>query len=134
MDDITTNDQATLVDNQPIPDVVPVVAPPAEIIVEKVEEDVDDDDDEGEDYDDGGVQNDVPGDAEVSGDANDTGTTLPAAATGDMKGAGDLPIAFKHGFAIPDIVGTRILLSGFASTVKSRKELRIFAKEFKVML
>ncbi|OWF47290.1 Receptor-type tyrosine-protein phosphatase C [Mizuhopecten yessoensis] len=137
LDDVPTDDQAALVDNQldsvdTTPEVV--APPPTEIIVEKEERDADTNGEETEDDND---ENYPDGDVGKT-DVNDSGIGVATAAliptpatTAATKGGSDPPITMTHGFALPEIVGTRILLSGFVTAVKNRKELGNLANEFK---
>lgn len=145
VDDVTTDDQAALVDNQldaVEEEAEPVVAPPTIIAVEKEETDANTDadaeDDDGEDYPEGDANtSDVGGTGSadgVSGFGSESATaalTPTAAATSAADGSSDLPVAMTYGFVLPEIVGTRILLSGFVTTVKNRKECGNLANEFK---
>ncbi|XP_033739265.1 scavenger receptor class F member 1-like [Pecten maximus] len=131
--DVATDDEAALVDNQldAVEEEPEPVPPPTEILVEKEERDadVDTENDNDEDYPDGDVgKSDVGGTGSESATA---GLAATPAATSGTDGTSDLPTAMTYGFVLPEIVGTRILLSGFVTTVKNRKECGNLANEFK---
>ncbi|XP_060082187.1 uncharacterized protein LOC132561504 [Ylistrum balloti] len=122
MEDLPTDDQATLVDNQlnsadekPEP-----VVEPTEIFVLKEEMDADEDneDDNDEDY--------------PTGDVGQTGMgSISLAARSGTDKNSDMPVATTYGFMIPEIAGTRIVLSGFVTTIKDKKQFGNLANEFK---